>query len=135
MIAMIEPPFGAPAVPVAGRAHRGLTRRHPTRPRAIGVAAITGGTDRKQPVTASTDLLAKRRVHGVEAAARFDWTRPQNRGTRERTDSVRRSIEAVTEGLERHLQAFTSFRPFARQPTAIPDFGGALGGSCAPALA
>jgi hypothetical protein len=31
---------------------------------------------------------------------RFDWTRLVNRGTRETTGSVRRSIEAVTEGLE-----------------------------------
>src|SRR5207247_1647632 len=30
----------------------------------------------------------------------FDWTRLANRGTRETTGSVRRSIEAVTEGLE-----------------------------------
>ena len=45
-------------------------------------------------------LLAKRRVHDVGAAARFDWTRLANRGTRMTTGSVRRSIEAVTEGLE-----------------------------------
>jgi hypothetical protein len=64
------------------------------------MAAITGGTDRNEAVAATTDLLAKRRVHAVDAAARFDWTRRVNRGRREMTGSVQRSIEAVTEGLE-----------------------------------
>jgi hypothetical protein len=64
------------------------------------MTAIARGADRKQPIAASTDFLAQRRVHDVEAAARFDWTRLANRGTRETTGSVRRSIEAVTEGLE-----------------------------------
>jgi hypothetical protein len=64
------------------------------------VAAITRHADRKQPIAASADFLTKRRIHDVEAAARFDWTRRLNRGTRETTGSVRRSIEAVTEGLE-----------------------------------
>ena len=61
---------------------------------------ITGRADREETVAASADFLAKRRVHDVGAAARFDWTRLANRGTRETTGSVRRSIEAVTEGLE-----------------------------------
>jgi hypothetical protein len=62
--------------------------------------AITRAADREEAIAAAADLLAKRRVHGVGAAARFDWTRRVNRGTTERTGSVRRSIEAVIEGLE-----------------------------------
>jgi hypothetical protein len=61
---------------------------------------ITGGANRKRAVAEPTDLLAKRRVHDIGAAWRSDWTRGSNRGTRETTGSVRRSIEAVTEGLE-----------------------------------
>ena len=49
--------------------------RRATRRRAIRVAAITRGADREEAVAASTDFLAKRRVHDVGAAARFDWTR------------------------------------------------------------
>jgi hypothetical protein len=64
------------------------------------MAAVTRDADRKETIAASADFLTKRRIHDVEAAARFDWTRRLNRGTRETTGSVRRSIEAVTEGLE-----------------------------------
>jgi hypothetical protein len=64
------------------------------------MAAITRDADRKEAVAATADLLAKRRVHDDGAVARFDWTRRSNRGTTETTGSVRRSIEAVTEGLE-----------------------------------
>src|SRR5262249_51109020 len=64
------------------------------------MTAITRHTDREETVAASADFLAKRRVHDVGAATRSDWTRRLNRGTRETTGSVRRSIEAVTEGLE-----------------------------------
>jgi hypothetical protein len=81
-------------------AEAGVAGRGPTRQRAIGVAPITRAADRKDAVAASADFLAKRRVHDVEAVARFDWTRLGNRGTTERTGSVRRSIEAVIEGLE-----------------------------------
>jgi hypothetical protein len=45
------------------------------------VTAITRRTDREEAIAASTNLLAKRRVHDVEAAARFDWTSPLNRVT------------------------------------------------------
>jgi hypothetical protein len=45
------------------------------------MAAIARGTDRKEPIAPATNLLAKRRVHDVEAAARFDWTSPLNRVT------------------------------------------------------
>jgi hypothetical protein len=100
MIAMIETPFRAAAMPLARGADRCLARRGTTRRRAVGVAAITRGADREGAIAASADFLAQRRVHDVEAAARFDWTRLANRGTRETTGSVRRSIEAVTEGLE-----------------------------------
>jgi hypothetical protein len=64
------------------------------------MAAIARRTKGEDAIAAPTDFLAKRPVHDVDAAARFDWTRRINRGTRERTGSVRRSIEAVTEGLE-----------------------------------
>src|SRR2546426_3868822 len=71
-----------------------------TRGRAIRVAPITRRADRKEAIAAPAGFLAKRRVHDVGAAWRSDWTRRSNRGTREATGSVRRSIEAVTEGLE-----------------------------------
>ena len=64
------------------------------------MAAITRDADRKEAVAEPADLLAKRRVHDVGAAARSDWTRRANRGTRDTTGSVCRSTEAVTEGLE-----------------------------------
>jgi len=134
VIAMIEAAFGTAAVTVAGGADRRAAGGRATRRRAIGVAAIAGAADREQSIAASTDFLAKRRIHGVGAAARFDWTRRSNRGTRETTGSVRRSIEAVTEGLEGKLQAFTSIR---RQPDSLQqstELGGALGGSYSRAL-
>jgi hypothetical protein len=64
------------------------------------MAAITRRADREESIATSAGFLAKRRVHDVGAAARFDWTRRVNRGRTETTGSVRRSIEAVTEGLE-----------------------------------
>jgi hypothetical protein len=64
------------------------------------MAAITREADREEPIAASAHFLAKRRVHDVGAAVRFDWTRRLNRGRTETTGSVRRSIETVTEGLE-----------------------------------
>jgi hypothetical protein len=100
MITMIEAALRtAPMARTSGPngiAPRGLA----TRRRAIGVAAIARGADREEAIAASTDFLAKRRVHDGESAARFGWTRRVNRGTSETTGSVRRSIEAVTEGLE-----------------------------------
>jgi len=99
------------------------------------VAAVTRTADREESIAVATDFLAKRRVHDVEAAARFDWTRRSNRGTRETTGSVRRSIEAVTEGLEgqapglhliRHravsLQQSSRFRGGARR-LLLPSVG------------
>lgn len=89
------------------------------------MAAIARGADRKQLIAASTDFLAQRRVHDVEAAARFDWTRLANRGTRETTGSVRRSIEAVTEGLEISPPGPHLDPPQGRQPTSThPVFRG-----------
>jgi hypothetical protein len=44
------------------------------------VAAVTRAADREEAIAAATDFLAKR-VHDVEAAARFDWTSPLNRVT------------------------------------------------------
>jgi hypothetical protein len=100
MIAMIKAAFGAATVAPARGADRITARRRAACRRAIGMAAIARWADREESIAASTDFLAKRRVHDVEAAARFDWTRLANRGTRETTGSVRRSIEAVTGGLE-----------------------------------
>jgi hypothetical protein len=100
MITVIEAPFRAPAMPLTSGTDRCATRRHTTRRRAIRMTAITRDADREEPVATPARSLAKRRVHDVDAAVRFDWTRRANRGTRETTDSVRRSIEAVTEGLE-----------------------------------
>jgi hypothetical protein len=97
---MIEAPFGTATMTLARGTHRGVAGRRATDRRAVRVAAITRRADREEAIAAATDLLAERRIHDVEAAARFDWTRLANRGTRERTGSVRRSIEAVTEGLE-----------------------------------
>jgi hypothetical protein len=82
------------------------------------MAAITRDADRKEPVTATTDLLAKRRVHDDGAVARFDWTRRSNRGTRQTTGSVRRSIEAVTEGLEGSAPGPHLDPPQVRQTTS-----------------
>jgi hypothetical protein len=81
VIAMIEAPFRAAAMPLPGRADRGLARRPPTPRRAIRVAAITRDADGEEAIAASADFLAKRRVHVVEAAARFDWTSPLIRVT------------------------------------------------------
>jgi hypothetical protein len=94
------------------------------------VAAITRDADRKQPVATATDFLAKRRVHDGDAAVRFGWTRRANRGTRETTGSVRRSIEAVTEGLEISAPGPHLDPPQVRQPiSSHPRISrGALGG-------
>jgi hypothetical protein len=93
------------------------------------MTAIARSTDREDTIAAAADFLAKRPVHNIGAAVRFDWTRRSNRGTRETTGSVRRSIEAVTEGLELELQAFTSPpQPVSLQQSQISR--GALGGSC-----
>jgi hypothetical protein len=100
VVAMVEAPFRTLLMPPARRADRGPPRGRTTPGRAIRVAAIAGGADRKEAVTAAAELLAKRRLHGVGAAAPPDWTCPENRGTTEPTGSVRRSIEAVIEGLE-----------------------------------
>ena len=64
----------------------------------------------------------------MSSDTRFDWTRRSNRGTSGTTGSVRRSIEAVTEGLKLPPSGL-HLPPPARQPTAIQSFGGALGGS------
>ena len=120
VIAMIEAAFGTALMALAGGTYRRLARRRATGGRAICVAGITRHADREYAVAATADFLAKRRVHDVGAAARFDWTRRVNRGTRETTGSVRRSIEAVIEGLELSPPGLHLNPPQARQPTAIP---------------
>jgi hypothetical protein len=72
VIAMIEAPFGAAAMPLARGTDAVTPCRLATRHRAIGVAAVTRGADRKEAIAPSTEFLAQRRVHDVEAAARFD---------------------------------------------------------------
>jgi hypothetical protein len=117
VIAMIEAPFGTATMTLARGTHRGVAGRRATDRRAVLVAAITRGADREEAIAAATDLLAERRIHDVEAAARFDWTRLAHRGTRERTGSVRRSIEAVTEGLE-----ISPPGPHLDPPEGPPDY-------------
>jgi hypothetical protein len=81
VITMIETAFGTALMSLAGVAHRRLARRRATCGRAIRLAAITRHANREEVIAATTDLLAKRRVHDVEAAARFGWTSPLNRVT------------------------------------------------------
>jgi len=100
VIAMIEAALWAPPMASTRSPDRRAASRGAARQRAIGVTAITRRADREEAVAASADFLAKRRVHNVGAAARSDWTRRLNRGTTKTTGLVRRSIEAVTEGLE-----------------------------------
>src|SRR5882672_1153515 len=130
VVMMIEAAFWAASVALPRGTNRRAARSRATRRRAIGLTAITRDADRKEPIAASTDFLTKRRIHDVEATARSDWTRRLNRGTRETTGSVRRSIEAVTEGLESQAPGLHLNPPQAGQPTAILRFEGALGGSC-----
>jgi hypothetical protein len=115
VIAVIEAAFGAGAMAATGRADRSPAGDRPTGRGTIRVAAITGRADREGPATTPASFLPQRRVHDVGAAARFDWTSRENRGTKEPTGSVRRSIEAVIEGLAYPRQALTSTR---RCPTA-----------------
>jgi len=130
VIAMIEAPFGAALMALPGGADRRLARRRATRGRAIRMAAITRHADREDAIAASTDLLAKRRIHDVEAA-RFDWTRRSNHGTRG-DDWLGPSEHR---GGHRGSGDLTS-RPSSR-PTVGPqdyyhpstDFEGALGGT------
>jgi len=88
-----DPPRRWPCGPTGG------DRRGDTAP-SIHVTAITRGANREEAAIEPAAFLAKRRVDDVGASGRSDWTRTSNRGTRDTTDSVRRSIEAVTEGLE-----------------------------------
>ena len=92
MIPMIEAALRTPAVPLPSGPHRPPPCGGATRRRAVRVAAITGDTDREDPVTEPAGFLAKGRVHGVGAAAvRSNWTYSPNRGTTDRTASARRS--------------------------------------------
>ena len=118
MVTVIEAPFGTPPMTRTCGAHRLSARGLATRRRAIDVAAIARRTDGEDTVATSTDFLAKRPVHDVDAAARFDWTRRPNRGRRETTGSVRRSIEAVTEGLEGSAPGPHLDPPQVRQTTS-----------------
>jgi hypothetical protein len=105
---------------VASGADRPVAAGAATRRRAIRVTAITRGANREQAATEPAAFLAKRRVHDVGADGLSNWTRTSNRGTRDTTDSVRRSIEAVTEGLE-VLRSRPSPRPPSTQRTRRPE--------------
>jgi hypothetical protein len=75
VIAMIEAPFRARAMPPAGGSDRSAASGRPALRRAIRLAAIARRADRKRAIAAPAGLLAKRRVHGVEAATiRSNWT-------------------------------------------------------------
>jgi hypothetical protein len=92
VIAMIEASFRAAPMALSGRPDRGRTRVGTADGRAIGMAPIARRADREEAMAAPADLLAKRRVHGVGAAAvRSDWTYSPNRGTTDGTASARRS--------------------------------------------
>ena len=89
---MIEASFRAAPMALSGRPDRGRPRVGTTDGRAIGMAPIARRADREEAVAAPAGLLAKRRVHGVGAAAvRSDWTYSPNRGTTDGTASARRS--------------------------------------------
>lgn len=100
VIAMVEPSFRRLAMAPPRARDRSVPRDATTRRGTVRVPPIARDTNREEPVAEAAGFLAKGRVHDVGAAARTDWTRRPNRGTRERTGSVRRSIEAVTGGLE-----------------------------------
>ncbi|MEO7792466.1 MAG: hypothetical protein ABIX28_23175, partial [Vicinamibacterales bacterium] len=68
MISTTEAAFGAAAVALAGRRDRAPAAGGATRRRAVRVTAITGDTDREDPMTATAGFLAERSIHGVGAA-------------------------------------------------------------------
>jgi hypothetical protein len=96
------------------------------------VAAITRRADREGAIAASTDSLAKRRIHDVEAAARFDWTRRSNRGTN-RDDWLGPSKHrGGHEGLEGQAPGL-HFDPLSADSLLQSTIArGALGGGCEP---
>ena len=114
MIPMIQTAFRARPMAVASGADRPAAT---TRRRAIRMTAITRGAHREQAATEPAAFLAKRGIHDVGAGGPSDWTRTSNRGTRDTTDSVRRSIEAVTEGLE----VLRSSPHLVRGPRSVRD--------------
>lgn len=121
VIPVIEPAFGTGAMPAPRRAEAGMARGRPTRQRAIGVAAVTRGTDREGPAAPAAGFLAKRRVHGVGAAARFDWTR-QAPPWHNRDDRLGRvgASRWSTRVWRHQLQALTSFAAGRSVPDAGP---------------
>lgn len=88
VIAMIQTAFGTLTVALTRGLDRPVTSRRPTPGRAVRVAPIARRADRKEGVAASTTTLMKRRVHGVGAAVRSNWTYSPNRGTTGRTASA-----------------------------------------------
>jgi len=82
VIAMIEPSLGTAPMALPRGADRLAAGDGATGGRAVRMAAITGYADGKETVTATAEFLTKRRVH--VGAARSDWTRRSNRGTKRR---------------------------------------------------
>jgi serine/threonine protein kinase len=122
LTAIIEATFRALPVPLPCGTDGVAARRRATRRRAVRVPAITRRADRKQPVAAPADFLAKRRVHDVGAAARFDWTRRSNRGTRATTDSVAVGASRWSPRVWRHqLQALPSFAARTQRTRRPPE--------------
>src|SRR3972149_134859 len=110
MIAMVKTPFRALAMSLARRPGRRSACRGATRRRAVRVPTITRGADRKEAVAEAADFLTKRGVHVGGGAARFDWTRWSNRGTKETTGSVAVGASRGSPRVWRYqLQALTSF--------------------------
>ena len=85
------------------------------------MAPIARRADREEAVAAPTDLLEKRRVHGVGAAAvRSDWTYRPNRGTTDKAASARRSPRR-SRGPGGSVRALTlSLRSLRDQPFPRP---------------
>ncbi len=121
VIAMIEASFRAPPMALSGRPDRGPTRVGTADRGAIGMAPIARRADREEAVAAPTDLLEKRRVHGVGAAAvRSDWTYRPNRGTTDKAASARRSPRR-SRGPGGSVRALTlSLRSLRDQPFPRP---------------
>ena len=135
VIAMIEAAFGTAPMALA----RGADRARGAPP-CDTPASNTRGRDHTSAQIAKR-RLQRRQVFWRSGASTTSERRrastghgASNRGTRETTGSVRRSIEAVTEGLEVPAPGPHLNPP---QPVSLQqsgDFEGALGGSCSPSI-
>jgi hypothetical protein len=84
MVAMIEPALSAGLMAGLGGRHTSSTTRAATILRAVRLAAITRGADRKQLMAGMAGLLAEWDVHGADGTdCRGHWTPVPIRGTTE----------------------------------------------------